>query len=625
MLVDRWSAEREEDHMLPEYREAFRRCCLVHDLMSHSRVTQVLRFLDDIIRRRPLQGHETGFRGLVRSMIRKAYVVKDDVSDGTVEGMHCVVEDKVMYRCVCAIYTSVNWRAKYFHAAIRYCHDHMDESELIGVLAAMTKGGNECLGRKRYAFSTLMDVVDQVRANLKEPLRPASGAAAEHDADGSGGEAGAAHAGGADDEDAVSEYDDWSCPVCTYINSAGSSKCDMCDTNAPEDMASAQRAAKALKASGSPSGPKSPVSATKTSTSKPTWDEDATLDDKDPVRRLSAATRMIWEYTELYLDTYKDNCFKAGFIEPVKVYYNTNHSGDALKIGNAVVHSANVWGALLLSTLGIQLPMQPYLDDDSDHGRIDFLGAKMMENEDFRAAMEALALSENLGKDCNTVRECKISSSVPSLSSGAFPFNCKTPREIANAAVDGSRGNQKRREAVAPYLERFMGFFTEDYILQKLFTVLNEDRPEAMAEIFAAMRRCGQFRIAEDQDDYRYWFWDEETWAFQLHSALQFFGFIGFIRPDRLDRSTPTVEALVREAAASASPPPASTAGEPSAPPPPPTASEEEVVIEAPVVVPPPPVDPRTCADDPLVHPRGTAVGGAQLRLGAVADKILVP
>ena len=51
-------------------------------------------------------------------------------------------------------------------------------------------------------------------------------------------------------------------------------------------------------------------------------------------------------------------------MEPVKLYERAT-GGDECRIGNSQVHGSNAYASVLLSTLGIQLPFAPYLDDDA--------------------------------------------------------------------------------------------------------------------------------------------------------------------------------------------------------------------------------------------------------------------
>ena len=60
-----------------------------------------------------------------------------------------MVETSPIFTNVRNIYTSIGWRDKYFHGAMRQCERTMEDGTLISLLAAMTKGGHECIGRKR--------------------------------------------------------------------------------------------------------------------------------------------------------------------------------------------------------------------------------------------------------------------------------------------------------------------------------------------------------------------------------------------------------------------------------------------------------------------------------------------
>jgi hypothetical protein len=403
----------------------------------------------------------------VISMIRKAYD-QPDAPEEDLKTLKCVVEGMTIYDCMVAIHNNIAWRAPYYYAALRECYQIMDGGQLIQLLAAMTKGGNECIGRKRYAFSTLMDLVDPFR------------------------EAGPFCEDGSDELPPV--------PVSLSPPFAGAS--------------ASLEGLSALQSNGSP-----PLVATQ----------------PHPVARARAA---LWTRAEGFLDEYKENAFKAAFMEPVKVYVRCT-GGKDLEVGNAQVHGANTYAAVLLSTLGVQLPLQPFLDDAHAHGRRCFLA---VESTEYHAALRALASPENFGRDSIMMKECKgfrIAKKIPEV----FVFEGSTPRCISNAAVDPDEQSAPKRAALAPYLERFMNYFTEDVLLERLFNFLSDERPDAMATCFAAMQRsmAGFYDSADDGDfdDYRYWFWDEDAWTFDVDRALHFFGSLGFIHPDHLSPPPP--------------------------------------------------------------------------------------
>jgi hypothetical protein len=174
----------------------------------------------------------------------------------------------------------------------------MEPGRLFVLLAAMTKGGHECLTRKRYAFSALMDIIDPEAEGSAKASAGAAGAS--DDATASGGGGGSVSGGGG---------------VCA--SASGGSDCG--SDGSVEDAAVAQ------------------------------------------------ARCAVQCAAKKYLDDYKEKAFKAALIEPLKLYVAARGGGE-VDVGNAVVHGGNTFSALLVSTLAIQLPMHPYLDDNHANG-----------------------------------------------------------------------------------------------------------------------------------------------------------------------------------------------------------------------------------------------------------------
>jgi hypothetical protein len=169
-----------------------------------------------------------------------------------------------------------------------------------------------------------------------------------------------------------------------------------------------------------------------------------------PLGRAEARLRAC---ADRYLDEYKDGAFRAAFMEPVKVYTRASGGGD-LEVGNATVHAANAYAAVLLATLGVQLPIQPFLDDDHAVGRRAFLAAARL-CPAYQAALDALARPENFGKDAASLPACRgVQLPKTARQPEGFIFDGLRPRALADAAVDPTEPNRARREELAPYLDR---------------------------------------------------------------------------------------------------------------------------------------------------------------------------
>jgi hypothetical protein len=98
------------------------------------------------------------FNSLLENCIRKAYDMPDLPSQ-EIRGLSCMIEGYVIFRTVSSMYKELDWRASFMHAAMRELYTTLDAGCWIGLLAALAKGGNECLGRKRFAFNSLIEMI----------------------------------------------------------------------------------------------------------------------------------------------------------------------------------------------------------------------------------------------------------------------------------------------------------------------------------------------------------------------------------------------------------------------------------------------------------------------------------
>ena len=168
------------------------------------------------------------------------------------------------------------------------------------------------------------------------------------------------------------------------------------------------------------------------------------------------------EFCEQWLDDHKLAAFKTTFVEPALLYFSAISAERHLI--NTIVHGRNLYAAVLMSTLGVQLPVAPFLDDNHRWGWVPFLRVAKAD-PDFKSALDVLWKPENLGKDRVTLPPCKNVKSVPSEvrpPDKTFIWDDQemTPRTLANAALDMSASNKDRRDELSEYLAKFIEWFS---------------------------------------------------------------------------------------------------------------------------------------------------------------------
>jgi len=269
------------------------------------------------------------------------------------------------------------------------------------------------------------------------------------------------------------------------------------------------------------------------------------LDQVDPQTRreneekndaLTIAKKSLFEFFEYFLDDYKLKVFKAVFLEPSKVYYRAIDRIDHAIFAD--VHAANVYAAILLATLGVQLPVLPYFDDDEDWGRVSFLRVAAR-NLQYRNALRALWSLDNLGKSSEKLAECS-NFDIPNEErelEGSFFLPGRIPREIANSALDESLGSKPLRQELAQYLNVFMDFFKSHIVVEKALNMINQSMSSELQLIFDDFR-VKDANIPAELTDYRFWIWDVNSGEFRIDRACKLLDLIGVLdyNPDLDDK-----------------------------------------------------------------------------------------
>ena len=155
-ISDRWASS---SFVCPEFRGASDMICVRRELMSSSILQRIFTFIDQHLVTHPLSG---SFEEQVLRAICKAYKLKD-VSQARYQ--QCALGGYSLYHSVLELASSMGWRRRYLHAAIRDLTDIEDETGLMSILSLLARGGAECQARRLMAFSTVIQRMEQALTN----------------------------------------------------------------------------------------------------------------------------------------------------------------------------------------------------------------------------------------------------------------------------------------------------------------------------------------------------------------------------------------------------------------------------------------------------------------------------
>eukprot|EP00929_Paragymnodinium_shiwhaense_P046128 TRINITY_DN23496_c0_g1_i1.p1 TRINITY_DN23496_c0_g1~~TRINITY_DN23496_c0_g1_i1.p1 ORF type:complete len:600 (-),score=128.42 TRINITY_DN23496_c0_g1_i1:183-1982(-) len=257
--------------------------------------------------------------------------------------------------------------------------------------------------------------------------------------------------------------------------------------------------------------PKSPTATLETL--EETANEENAGHDHDEAKRKRrrAARSRLWDEALAFADEWKEKALATVFLEPTKMYFAACQEQELLD--NVDVHGSSVYMAVLLSTLGVRCPRQPFMLD-TPISCVSFLDALQAEQ------LKALWRPENLGKPWTSVPECReeprVSCTVANHYSN-FLFNGRQPWQIANGAVQPDC-LEERRQKLQPYLEQFARYFSQDIILVPLTQRLL-DREDCRADLQVLLEDLAEKDpqgTGEDCEDVRFWLWDLDVFPARI-------------------------------------------------------------------------------------------------------------
>eukprot|EP00929_Paragymnodinium_shiwhaense_P027409 TRINITY_DN16096_c0_g1_i1.p1 TRINITY_DN16096_c0_g1~~TRINITY_DN16096_c0_g1_i1.p1 ORF type:complete len:477 (+),score=82.14 TRINITY_DN16096_c0_g1_i1:436-1866(+) len=255
---------------------------------------------------------------------------------------------------------------------------------------------------------------------------------------------------------------------------------------------------------------------------------------------VSAARVQIFDGALSFVDDIKDKALNTVFNQPTKMYYAASDLPELAL--NVDVHGSSVYIAILMSTLGVRCPRQPFLLDTLPISCVSFLDA--LDREQLRQ----LWLPENLGKPYEAVLKgeaprvtCQVNNHMSS-----FIFNGRQPWQIANNAVDKDC-LKERREKLSPYLEQFASYFSKEIIVPRLTNYLLEKDEfrlalqvllEHMLHAESSQTRpslgSGSSNGDGDAADVRFWLWNLDVLPAELRvgRAVRLLQYAGLLKPD---------------------------------------------------------------------------------------------
>ncbi len=495
-VVNNWLNEKRTDaSMCAEYRAASELIIVHPKFMCHSNMQRTLAFLRGLMNSpsSPLLRHPS-FDAAMRRAIAKAYdlpswrnaspdvraagsTFSSDYADAN--SQYCLLGGYHLTHDIRELCSSMGWRSKFVHAALVELTDREESSGLIGVLSLLARGGRECQARRMMAFSTLLQRVSSL---IRDEEREEVVGGKENVEEESGG--------GSD-------------IVITDSELAKQEK------EADDGDGERQRDADADADGGDSKLPPTPAPL--------------------PVESF----RIVRQFLVDYVEQHKFLAFKSAFLEPTRLVFDRMQ--DNVMRDDVEVHGSNVYACVVMATLGVCLPLSPFLDDEPK-ACCNFLDSTGLEQ-----CFQDMLSPETFGRDFPLIASCRglpraqARATFSKVVRNRLVVEGSSAKQIGNEAARPGDANASNRQRLAPYLHRFARFFSAGFFLERAFNQLigAEGRLPELQAVFQ------QFAISKDgaplvghpvPADVRQWVYDEDAYAFQVERALPLFRFIGIIK-----------------------------------------------------------------------------------------------
>jgi len=179
---------------------------------------------------------------------------------------------------------------------------------------------------------------------------------------------------------------------------------------------------------------------------------------------------------EEYIDQHKLMAFDSAFREPLACYYTDIDRTFYIKDFNN--HGLNWWLAGIMCSIGMQMPIIPFLNDTGSGGHCAFWGASGTNK-----IWNEYKKKENFGRKFHAVLPLKRLRKGSFGKVSHYDFHgqkfAPSPKDFAQALINN--GSIRKRWSL--YIERLAHFFTVEFFCEKAVSVLmqeNTDNPQLL-------------------------------------------------------------------------------------------------------------------------------------------------
>jgi len=235
----------------------------------------------------------------------------------------------------------------------------------------------------------------------------------------------------------------------------------------------------------------------------------------------------IHSMVEDYLDIHKENAFNSSLHEPARFYFdlcgNTHHRD------HVNVHGINGWLCLIRGWFGCQIPIIP-LSDDQDT----FKGCADVWSGLSNDAWNIFSDPSNFGKDFEGVkglnRRMLKDSQYGGYHSGSM--------FIGRTAKDMERAARKKDKKFLSYANKFAFFFTKQFLVKRMFEVLNA---EANPAYIGFRKACDSLypiikkNFLLEEDSLLEFLYDYDMMYLDINKATFFFWWCGVCKQSSIE------------------------------------------------------------------------------------------
>jgi len=176
------------------------------------------------------------------------------------------------------------------------------------------------------------------------------------------------------------------------------------------------------------------------------------------------ALRKIHFMVEDYLDTHKENAFNSSLHEPARFYFDLCRN--YLYRDHVNVHGINGFLCLIRGWFGCQIPIIPLTDDyDTFKGCADIWAG--LSND----AWSVFSEPSNFGKDFEGLKGLNRKM-LKDDRHGEYDPGCSF---VGRTAKDMEESAKKKDKRYLPYANKFAFFFTKEFLVKRMFEVLNAE------------------------------------------------------------------------------------------------------------------------------------------------------